>query len=235
MTGKRVLGIIPARAGSKGIPKKNIRILGDKPLLAYTVEAANKTAIFDRIILSTDSEEIAEVGKELGAEVPFLRPEELSKDETPMLPVLQHTISHCLNEGCKVDYICILQPTAPFRNVLDLVKGFQLLESTDCDSVVSVKKIPEHYLPHFVMRIEDGKLTHFLNDGAKVTRRQDAKKAYTRTGCFYFTKVDVLMYDNSIYGVDCRPIIVENDYSVNLDTMDDWYKAERVVKLFYSK
>jgi len=230
----RILGIIPARGGSKGIPGKNIRVLGNKPLLAYTVHLAKESAIFDRIILSTDSEEIASVGKELGVEVPFLRPEELSQDETPMLPVLQHAVNYCLNEGWKPDYICILQPTAPFRNVQDLVKGYELLVSTGCDSVVSIEEVPEHYLPHFVMKIEKGKLTHFLEEGAKVTRRQDAKKAYTRSGCFYFTRKDVLMNDNSIYGEDCRPIVIDNELSVNLDTMDDWYEAERVAEKFCS-
>jgi CMP-N-acetylneuraminic acid synthetase len=232
MKKRRVLGIIPARGGSKGIPKKNIRILGGRPLLAYTVEVAKKAEIFDRIILSTDCEEIAEVGKILGIEVPFLRPKELSNDETPTLPVIQHAVKFCLREGWCPDFICILQPTAPFRNIQDLVNGYQLIVSTECDSVVSIEEVPEHYLPHFVMRIQDGKLIHFLADGAKVTRRQDAVKAYTRSGCFYFTKANVLMSGNSIYGTDCRPIIVNNDYSVNLDAMDDWYKAERVAKLF---
>lgn len=234
MKTNRVLAIIPARGGSKGIPRKNIRLLGDKPLLAYTVEVANEAAIFDRIILSTDSKEIADVGKGLGLDVPFLRPDVLSQDETPMMPVLQHAVNFCLNQGWKSDYICILQPTAPFRNVDDLVKGYRLLLNSECDSVVSVEEVPEHYLPHFVMKVEDGKLSHFLPDGIEITRRQDAKKAYTRSGCFYFTRTEVLMDGNSLYGEDCRAVVIDNKHSVNLDTMEDWYEAERVAQQLYN-
>ncbi|MDC1425200.1 acylneuraminate cytidylyltransferase family protein, partial [Oceanospirillaceae bacterium] len=215
---KKVLGIIPARGGSKGIPGKNIRILGGKPLLAYTIEVANEAGIFDRIVLSTDSREIANVGKELGVEVPFIRPDELAQDDTPMLPVLQHEVRLLSQEDWFPDYICILQPTAPFRLVRDLVRGYDLLLNSECDSVVSVNQVPEHYAPHFVMKIEDGRLSHFLNDGIKVTRRQDVKKAYTRSGCFYFTCTNALMDRNTIYGDDCRPVVINNENAVNLDT-----------------
>jgi CMP-N,N'-diacetyllegionaminic acid synthase len=228
----KVLGVIPARGGSKGIPGKNIRILGGKPLLAYTVDVANEAGIFDKIILSTDSQEIANVGKELGVEAPFLRPDELAQDDTPMLPVLQHAVSFFSQEEWLPDYICILQPTAPFRQVRDLVKGYDLLLSSGCDSVVSVDQVPEHYAPHFVMKIENGKLSHFLDDGTKVTRRQDVKKTYTRSGCFYFTRTNILMNKNTIYGDDCRPVVINNENAVNLDTMDDWEAAEEVAEGF---
>lgn len=227
---EKILGIIPARAGSKGIPGKNIRKLAGKPLLAYTIEIANNVSIFERVILSTDSKDIADVGKNFGVEVPFIRPDDLSKDETPMLPVLQHAVSSLYSKDLFPDYICILQPSSPFREAEDLVKGYNLLLNSGCDSVVSVEQIPDHYSPDLVMKIKNGKLSHFLDDETKVSRRQDARKAYTRSGCFYFTRTSLLMEENTIYGKDCRAVIINNKNAVNLDTMADWKLGQEVAK-----
>lgn len=227
---KNFLGIIPARGGSKGIPDKNIKLLGDKPLLAHTIETCHESGIFDRVILSTDSQQIADVGRHFGVEVPFLRPAELAQDDTPMLPVLQHVINYCEELGWKPDIVVIMQPTAPFRQVRHLRQARDLIIDCECDSVVSVEPVPEHYAPHFVMKINDGILIHFLPDGANITRRQDVEKAYTRNGCFYFTQRDVLMNENSIYGKICYPIIINDTNMINIDTMDDWFLAEKLVK-----
>jgi CMP-N,N'-diacetyllegionaminic acid synthase len=226
----QLLGIIPARGGSKGIPGKNIKLLGDKPLLAYTVLVAQKAGICSRIILTTDSEKIAEAGRQQGVEVPFLRPPELARDDTPMLPVLRHAVTEMRARGFAPDAIVILQPTAPFRRSEDL-KGALAILDTDrsVDSVVSVELVPEHYSPYFVMKIEEGRLLPFIEDGLKITRRQDAPKAYSRSGDFYFTRIQTLMEDNSIYGQNCRPFIVSHAKRVNLDTLEDWKEAERIV------
>jgi CMP-N,N'-diacetyllegionaminic acid synthase len=229
----RLLGIIPARGGSKGIPGKNIRPLAGKPLLAYTAEAAQRAGIFARLILTTDSQAIAEAGRALGLDVPFERPPELARDDTPMLPVLQHAVQSL---GEPFDAITILQPTAPFRRWQDLRAAAQLLETDEhVDSVVSVEPIPDHYSPYFLMKIEDERLLPFMPDGLRITRRQDAPKAYSRSGDFYFTRMRTLMEENSIYGKNCRPFIVTHKYRVNLDTMDDWTAAERLVEKFLSE
>lgn len=226
----KLLGIIPARGGSKGIPGKNIKLLGGKPLLAYTIEAARKADIFARVILTTDSAEIAAVGKEYGAETPFMRPPELAFDDTPMLPVLQHAVRAL---GEKYDGIVILQPTAPFRRWQDLQAAAQVLsEHPEAESVVSVEQVPEHYSPYFVMKINGQKLLPFMPDGLRITRRQDAPKAYSRSGDFYFTRIGTLMEGNSIYGENCRPFVVSHELRVNLDTLDDWAEAERLVGEF---
>ncbi|HTG43999.1 MAG TPA: acylneuraminate cytidylyltransferase family protein, partial [Verrucomicrobiae bacterium] len=123
----QLLGIIPARGGSKGIPGKNIKLLGGKPLLAYTAWAARQAAVCSRLILTTDSQEIAAAGRDCGIEVPFLRPPDLARDDTAMLPVLQHAVRHMRASGFHPDATVILQPTAPFRQPEDLIQGFRLL------------------------------------------------------------------------------------------------------------
>lgn len=226
----QLLGIIPARGGSKGIPGKNIKLLGDKPLLAYTIQTARQAGICSHLILTTDTEAIANVGREWGVEVPFIRPPELARDDTAMLPVLQHAVAEMRVRGFSPDAIVILQPTAPFRRAEDLKAAFQLLQSDELiDSVVSVEPVPEHYSPYFVMKIDNDRLLPFLEGGLKITRRQDAPKAYSRSGDFYFTRIATLMEGNSIYGQNCRPYVVSHSNRVNLDTLEDWKEAERMV------
>ncbi|KAA3646404.1 MAG: acylneuraminate cytidylyltransferase family protein [Chloroflexi bacterium] len=225
----KVLGIIPARGGSKGIPNKNLRELAERPLLAYTVDAAQDSGVIDRLILSTDSEEIAELGRGLGVEVPFLRPTELAQDDTAMLPVLQHAVKQVEAEGWQPEIIVLLQPTAPLRKAKHIVEAVELLQKENCDSVVSVVEVPGHYLPHFVMKIEDDKLDFFLPEGERVPRRQDAPKAYSRDGSVYVFWRDLLIEKNTIYGDDCRPLILSHEHSVNLDTLEDWAEAEKML------
>lgn len=227
----KILGIIPARGGSKGIPGKNIRSLNGKPLIQYAVEAARSSNLVDRLILTTDSVEIAEVGKALGVEVPFLRPPDLAQDDTPMLPVLEHALQFVEMEGWQPDIILLLQPTAPLRRAEHIQQAVKLLVESKCDSVVSVVEVPRHYVPDFVLRLEDGKLKPFL-DAPLVTRRQDARAAYSRDGTIYVFWRDLLVKKHSIYGDDCRPLIIPHDQSCNLDTMDDWREAEkRILKI----
>jgi N-acylneuraminate cytidylyltransferase len=222
----KILGIIPARGGSKGILGKNIRSLVGKPLIQYAVEAARSSNMVDRLILTTDSVEIAEVGKALGVEVPFLRPPELAQDDTPMVPVLEHALQFVEMQGWQPDIILLLQPTAPLRRAEHIQQAVKLLVESKCDSVVSVVDVPRHYVPDFVLRLEDGKLKPFL-DVPLVTRRQDARPAYSRDGTIYAFWRDLLVRKNSIYGDDCRPLIIPYDQSCNLDTMDDWHEAEK--------
>jgi CMP-N-acetylneuraminic acid synthetase len=228
-----LLGIIPARSGSKGIPGKNIKFLGGRPLLAYSVMAARKAGIFSRLILSTDSEAIARQGKALGVEVPFMRPSELARDDTPMLPVLRHAVKTLGETGWMADVICILQPTAPFRSPAELISAFGIIRTeAEVDSVVSVEPVPDHYSPYFLLKIDGQRLKPFMPDGLKYTRRQDAPKAYSRNGDFYFTRTKTLLDGNSIYGQNCRPVIVTHEERVNLDTMDDWVLAEKLLPRF---
>ena len=146
----RVLGLIPARGGSKGVPGKNIKLLGGHPLLDYTARAALASRCLARVILSTDDEAIAAVGRSAGIEVPFLRPGELATDQAPTLPVIQHAVRYLEGQGDSFDAICLLQPTNPFRRPEDIDACIDLLEARKADAVVSVLPVPAEFNPHWV-------------------------------------------------------------------------------------
>lgn len=218
----KVLGIIPARGGSKGIPKKNIAALGGKPLIEYTFKAAKDSKLIDRLILSTDSKEIAEVGKENNVEVPFIRPKELSMDETPTLPVIKHAVDFMRDKlKYSADIILILQPTAPLRKPKHIDEALHLLINSDADSTVSVVEVPHQYNPFFTMKIDDGKLSFYKQEGTKLTRRQDLPKSYSRNGAIYALRLETLNVKESLYGDKCLPYIMEFSESINIDSKYD--------------
>lgn len=222
----RVLAVVPARGGSKGIPRKNLRELAGRPLLAYTVDAARESGCIDRCVLSTDSEEIAEVARSLGLEIPFLRPAELAADDTPMQATIEHVVTELERDGWQADIVLVLQPTAPLRRGEHLARAVEILADTQATSVASVVQIPQHLSPQYVMKIVDGRLANFLPDGARVTRRQDAEPAYARDGTVYAVRRDVLVLEHDLYGRDCRPLVLSEGESMNLDTEAEWARAE---------
>ena len=223
----RVLGIIPARGGSKGIPGKNIRPLGGRPLLAWTAESALAAKRLSRVVLTTDDERIAEIGRVCGLEVPFLRPAELAMDDTPTLPVLQHAVSELEKAGDRFDAICLLQPTSPFRRAGDIDGCIELLE-TGLDAVVSVLPVPAEHNPHWVyFRDNDGLLRLATGEDQPIPRRQELPPAFHRDGAVYVTRRDVLM-EGSLYGRRLGGYLADSR-SVNLDTPADWERAERLV------
>ncbi len=223
----KVLGLVPARAGSKGLPGKNTRLLHGQSLLAYAAAAARASGVVDRVVLSTDGDAIAEAGRACGLDVPFLRPAGLAGDETPMLPVIEHAVSTLAEAGWEADIIVLLQPTSPLRRGEHIRRSVELLRETGADSVVSVVELPRHLSPDYVMRVEDGRLVPFLPEGARVTRRQDARVACVRDGTVYTFWRRTLADQHSIYGRDCRPMVVPADESLTIDTPADWAEAER--------
>jgi CMP-N,N'-diacetyllegionaminic acid synthase len=222
----RVVGIVPARAGSKGIPDKNLRLLAGKPLLAYAAEAARASGVIDRLVLSTDSAEIAALGESLGLEVPFMRPPELAQDDSPMQPVIAHALEQLESEGWRADVAVILQPTAPLRTGAHIVRALEILRSTGSSSVASVVRIPEHFAPQYAMRLDGDSLRPYLAAGERITRRQDTEPAFSRDGTVYAVRRDVVLLEGDLYGSDCRPLEVPIEESVNLDTAADWDAAE---------
>lgn len=222
-----VLAVVPARGGSKGVPRKNVRLLAGRPLLDYTAVAAKASGVCDRVVLSTEDAEIAAIGRSCGLEVPFLRPADLATDETPMLPVLQHALGTLAAESWHPDIVLILQPTSPLRRADHIRHAIELLKESRADSVVTVVEVPRHLSPDYVMRIADGRLHPFLADGARVTRRQDARQAYVRDGTVYACWRDTIERFGGIYGNDCRPLLVDSRESLSIDSMDDWAEAER--------
>lgn len=222
----KTLGIIPARSGSKGIPNKNLRELAGKPLLAYALEAANASGVIDRLILSTDSVEIADLGRKLGLEVPFMRPAELAADDSPMLDVLQHAVAQLEREAWRPELIVLLQPTSPLRRPEHIREAVELLKSGNYDSAVSVVEIPSLFAPQKAMAIRDGLLTFWAAEGKGITRRQQTEAAYAREGTVYACRRDVLMDKGNLYGERSAPYLVPPEMALSLDTMDDWREAE---------
>ena len=222
----QILGLIPARGGSKGVPGKNTRHLGGRPLIEYTIEVARLSNVVDRLVVSTDSDEIADVARFLGADVPFMRPPELAGDRAAMLPVVQHAVSSLSRSGWRADIVLVLQPTSPLRQPQHLVEAVTILSTTEADAVVSVVEVPRHMSPDYVMRIEDGRLLSFLSEGAGITRRQDARPAFIRDGTVYACRERPLFEQNSLYGRDCRPLLIPAADSITIDTFEDWHSAE---------
>ncbi|MBI3949556.1 MAG: acylneuraminate cytidylyltransferase family protein [Acidobacteria bacterium] len=227
----RVLGLIPARGGSKGVPRKNIRLLCGKPLLQYTAEAALAARRLSRVVLSTDDEEIAAVGRASGLEAPFLRPAELAKDDTPMLPVVQHAVRFLEATGDDFDAVCLLQPTNPMRRAEVIDDCIELLERSDADAVCTILPVPSEYNPHWVyFRNADGSLRLSMGELSPIPRRQDLPPAYHREGSVYVTRRDVVMEQNSLYGSRSVGYVLDPEQSVNIDGPQDWARAERLLR-----
>lgn len=237
---KKILGIITARGGSKGIPGKNIKELAGKPLIAYTIEAAQKSGVFNRIILSTDCPMIARIAKKYGCEVPFLRPDELAKSDTTSLSVVQHAVDWLQKqEEYEPEYIMILQPTSPLRRDFHIRDAVELLNKTGADSVLSVAEIPENYRAHKAMQINDGKLTLINGDPIykRIARRQDIPKSYWSVGSIYLFKLHLVSdsHTPNFYGEHTAPYIIEPHYIADINEEADWQEAERALHRIISQ
>jgi len=227
-----VLAVIPARGGSKGVPRKNIRPVGGKPLIAYTIEPALAVKNrLHRLIVSTDDAEIADVAMRYGAEAPFLRPADLGGDRVPMVPVLQHAVRKIEEmDGIHLDWVLLLQPTCPFRAPQDIQTALDLAEAGGCDSVISVVRVLAHH-PILMKKIEQDQLLPFMIEEKEGTRRQDyTPAAYMRNGSIYLTRCDNLMENNSIWGQIIRPYIMPEERSVNVDSEMDMKLVEFMIQ-----
>jgi CMP-N,N'-diacetyllegionaminic acid synthase len=227
----RILGLIPARGGSKGIPHKNIKQLAGKPLIEYTSEIALQVASLSEVIVSTDDDAIISVARNLGIQVPFIRPKELAKDETPTIDVVLHALKWYEKQNVFFDAVCLLQVTSPFRTVFFLEEAINKFIQDDCDSLVSVQKVPHEYNPHWTFEINEiGNLKIATGENKIITRRQDLPIAYYRDGSIYITKTEVLMNQKSLYGEKISFIESVSEFYVNIDTMKDWEIAEKMIK-----
>jgi CMP-N-acetylneuraminic acid synthetase len=222
-----VLALVPARGGSKGIPGKNVRPLAGHTLLYYAAQAAAASGVVDRMVLSTDSAEVAEEGRRAGLEVPFMRPAVLGQDDTPMLPVIEHAVDELSRSGWDPEIVVLLQPTSPLRTGAHVRDAVHALRRTGADSVVTVAEVPRHLSPDYVMKIDGGRLVPFLAEGARMTRRQDTRPAFVRDGTAYVFWTKTLRDTRSIYGDHCHPLVVPPHESITIDTPDDWDAAER--------
>lgn len=221
---QRILGLIPARGGSRGIPRKNIKPLHGKPLLAWTIEAALRSTFLDAVVVSTDDEEIGRVAADWGAEVPFLRPRELAQDETPGIdPVL-----HALEQLPDFDTVVLLQPTSPLRTTDDIDQCIELARSSGAPSVVSVTEAAKH--PYWMYRLGPDLRLKALIAAPPVTRRQDLPPVYSMNGAVYFARADWLRRHRTFVTDETVAYIMPPERSVDLDSMLDWQMAELLLR-----
>lgn len=225
-----ILGLIPARGGSKGIPGKNIYPLAGKPLLAYTCEAACHSKQLGRVILSTDSQEIADVGAQYGVEVPFLRPERYAQDDTPSIDVVLHTLEWLQkNEKWTPEAVVLLQPTSPLRKSEHINQALELFHAHEAETVVSVVKVPHRFSPYTIQKLQDGLLYDFWEKEVSFNRyrRQDIPELYARNGpAVLITRTKVLQQSKIFYGNKVIPYIMEEKNSIDIDDIFDLQLAE---------
>lgn len=230
----KTLAIITARGGSKSIPKKNIKDLCGKPLLAYTVEAAHESKLLTRTILSTDDEEIAAVGKDCGVDIPFMRPAELAEDDSKSMDVVQHALKWFEeNEGETYDYLMILQPTSPLRTAEDIDACIKIAEEKGADSVMSMYELDD-FAPAKLKRItEEGLIEPLLEDEGKISsRRQDATKVFKRNAAIYLTKTS-LIEKGDMFGERSYAYTMPIERSVDINGLSDFELAEFCISKGY--
>ncbi|MBW2554728.1 MAG: acylneuraminate cytidylyltransferase family protein [Deltaproteobacteria bacterium] len=229
MKDKKTLAVITARGGSKGIPRKNIRTLLDKPLIAYTIQAALQSRTLNKIIVSTDDETIAHVSEQYGAEVPFLRPKHLASDNATSLSVLQHAVRYLEEKECLLaDIIVCLQPTSPLRSAEDIDQAVTLCLSSGADSVVSLCQVECH--PYWMKKVVAGNVYPLMEiDDEKYSRRQDLPPVYQLNGAIYVTRRKVLLEEKRLLGKHTLPYIMPRERSIDIDTPIDFKIAELIL------
>ncbi|MED0717297.1 acylneuraminate cytidylyltransferase family protein [Aeribacillus composti] len=217
--GRTFLAIIPARGGSKGIPRKNITIINGKPLIQYTIDEAKNSKYLDRIIVSTEDKEIAEVAKKCGAEVPFLRPKELATDNAKTIDALIHAVKELEKRGSKYCYVVLLQPTQPLRKSWHIDEAIKKIVETNEESLVSVSEVKEH--PILMRTIgEDGKVKNLMEISSTV-RRQDFPTFYKVNGAIYINKINENFTNNTSLNDNKLAYLIDKKYDLDIDEAVD--------------
>ncbi|HED14062.1 MAG TPA: acylneuraminate cytidylyltransferase family protein [Gammaproteobacteria bacterium] len=225
-----IIALIPARGGSKAIPRKNIKSLDGKPLIAWTIEAALQSGQFSQVIVSTDNQEIAQVSREWGAQVPFIRPTELAQDDSTQISVVTHAIrwleSH---EHIQPNYVMLLQPTSPLRTAEDIVAAIKIAKTRDAIAVVSVCPAVHH--PYLTKRVsENGTLDDFMPDHLTDLRRQVLPPVYTLNGAIYLNRRESLLHDRMFLPQGTCAYIMPPERSLDIDSPWDFYLADLILR-----
>jgi CMP-N,N'-diacetyllegionaminic acid synthase len=227
---KSATAIITARGGSRGIPGKNIRPVAGKPLIAWTIEAAFAATLLDRVIVSTDSPEIADVARRYGAEAPFMRPADLAQDDTPGIePVLHAALWLEENEGYRPDLIMLLQPTSPLRIPEDIDRAIELIHEKSADAIVSVTPAEAH--PYWMKQIDgSGRMTDFIKLDHPIDRRQDLPEVFVLNGAIYLARYEVLVEQKTFFTDNTFSLVMPAERSLDTDTPWDLYLADLILK-----
>ncbi|MEM7086962.1 MAG: acylneuraminate cytidylyltransferase family protein [Bacteroidota bacterium] len=229
----KILGLIPARGGSKGIPNKNRKELGGKPLLQYTIEAALGAKLLDAVVFSSEDTTLMNLAEQMGATVAFQRPQHLASDTAGSLEVVQHALETLAERGNHYDAVCLLQVTTPFRTSEDIDTAISTFKSGGADSLISVQKVPHQFNPHWVFEATNDYLRIATGETEIIKRRQDLPDAFIRDGAIYLTKSEVIMKQNSFFGTTISHMQLDEERAVNIDTPEDWTKAEEIYKKLY--
>lgn len=223
------LAVIPARGGSKRIPRKNIKPFHGKPMIAWSIEAARQSGCFDRIIVSTDDSEIADVARNYGAEVPFVRPPELSDDYAITLDVIRHAVNWCESQEQKPQLVCCIYATAPFIQAEDLRQGLDMMETSNCQYAFTATSFP--FPIQRALRVDDhGKVSMFQPEHL-LTRSQDLDEAYHDAGQFYWGQADAWLNGLPLFDSSSQLILLPRHRVQDIDTPEDWERAERLFQL----
>lgn len=222
------IAVIPARGGSKRIPRKNVKKFCGKPIIAWSIEAALQSELFDRVIVSTDDGEIAEVAADWGAEVPFMRPAALADDHTGTVPVIRHATDDCLRQGVAVDRVCCLYATAPFITPEDLRRGLDILMTTGSDYAFSVTGYP--FPIQRAIRLTPQGRVEMLHPEEFNTRSQDLEEAFHDAGQFYWGQVKAWLEETPIFSPRASAVLLPRYRVQDIDTPEDWLRAEWMFK-----
>ncbi len=225
----RILGLVTARGGSKRLPQKNFRLLGGSPLIVWSIDVAKGIPEICDILVSTDKSAIAEIARDAGALVPWLRPAELATDTASSVDVCLHALDWYEGENGKVDGLLLLQPTSPFRSRDTVLRGIELFRMHDLRPVLGVSAAESH--PMWCFKIDGETMRHFIDDGGVHRRSQDLPPAYVVNGAFYLIAPEDLRKQRSFYGDNMLPLVIDHpEESIDIDTEWDWKMAEAVLR-----
>ena len=228
---KRILGLITARGGSKSIPRKNIKEVCGKPLIAYTIESAKKSKLLTRFYVDTDDKEIADISKKFGSDIPYMRPDELAQDESTSLDVAKHALWWLKeNYNEEYDYLMFLQPTGPLRTAEDIDNCIKKAIDTGADSVMSMKEFPDFGLEKVKIIKDDTICPVLVDEGTHSKQRQDQKQTYYRRNAqIFLTKTEYIM-KNDLFGIISRPYVMPQERSLDINDPVDFELAEFWIK-----
>lgn len=225
-----LIAIIPARKGSKGLSNKNKRILGNKPLFMHSLDYAINSNLFAKIIVSTDDEQIMQYANDRGPYCEELRPSYLCRDNSKSVDVAIYHIEKLEERGLVFDYICLLQPTSPYRPLEETVNAIKDFMAAKGDSLVSLRKVPSHFNPEWLFKINSNNFAENVSTKAMASRRQDLKEYYHRDGAIYLTRVALLKKNKSLLSGKLMPLKIHSKELINIDTIEDWNIAKKYFK-----